>query len=151
MQVRHANNEVLITGLSLIVFGYSFHIPDHSRRPYIQEVSSRSPSTPTSYKTDQKRLLSNSEPWPNPELGIVESTTTVRSLKMPESDTGYGGGMRTYEEAEENEKARLRREMEAEDEGKQAGSFPVPSTSETGILTPLGLEWRDGDLPHYAS
>ena len=69
---------------------------------------------------------------------------------MPEAEIGYGGGMRTYDEAEENEKARLRQEMEVDEEG-QVVSFPVPSTSESGILTPLGLQWRDGDLPHYAS
>lgn len=68
---------------------------------------------------------------------------------MPELAAGYGGGMRTYMEAERNEKERLRREME--NEGNNAASFPVPSTSETGILTPLGLQWRDGDLPPYAS
>ena len=117
-------------------------------------MAERSLSTPTSHKGDQKHLLSDSEPWPNVELGAVESRTTVRSVKMPEPETGYGGGMRTYEEAEQNEKARLRRETEGgdgEDEGEQAVSFPVPSTSETVILTPLGLQWRDGDLPPYAS
>lgn len=136
--------------LSFIVFGYSFHPQDHSRRPYIPEISSRSLSAPTS-KPDQKRLLSNSEPWPNIELGVVESATTTRSFEVSEPGPGYGGGMRTYEEAEQNEKARLRREMEMENEESQFASFPVPSTSETGILTPLGLEWREGDLPPYAS
>ena len=150
MGVRYANHEDLIAGLALIVFGYSFHLQAHSRRPYMQGTSSRSLSAPTSHKADKKRLLSNSEPWSNVELGAVESTTTIRSLKMPESETGYGGGMRTYEEAEENEKARLRRELELEDEEKEV-SFPVPSTSGTGVLTPLGLQWRDGDLPPYAS
>ena len=141
-----------MTGLCLIVFGYSLHLQDHSRRGYVPEVSSRSPSTPTAQKGDQKRLLSNSEPWPNVELGVVESTITVGPFKMPESEIGYGGGMRTYEEAEQYEKARLRRETEEENEGsKERVPFPVPSTSETRILTPLGLTWRDGDLPPYAS
>ena len=57
--------------------------------------------------------------------------------------------MRTYEEAEQNEKARLRRESEGEE--IQVVLFPIPSTSGTGVLTPLGLQWRDGDLPPYAS
>jgi len=138
-------------GLSLIVIGYSFRLQDQPRRLYTPQISSRSPSTPTPHKSDQKRLLSTSGPWPNLELGLVESVTTIRSLKALESETGYGGGMRTYEEAERHEKARLRREMEVEGEGKGTASFPVASTSEAGILTPLGLQWREGDLPPYAS
>ena len=58
--------------------------------------------------------------------------------------------MRTYEEAVENEKERLRREMENE-ENQVNMSFPIPSSSGAPILTPLGLQWRDGDLPPYAS
>lgn len=151
MGIRHANHEVFITGLALIVFGYSFHLQNHSRRPYIPETSSRSLSSPTSHTTDKKRLLSNSEPWPNVELGAVESVTTIHFFNAPESETGYGGGMRTYEEAERHEKARLRREMEMEEGEKGGVSFPVPSSSDTTILTPLGLQWRDGDRPAYAS
>ena len=56
--------------------------------------------------------------------------------------------MRTYEEAELNEKERLRR-RETENEGDQGVSFPIPEPGGS-ILTPLGLEWRDGDLPPYA-
>jgi hypothetical protein len=137
-----------VADLSLIVFSYLFHLQDHSRRSYIPEISSRSLSAPASHRPDQKRLLSTSEPDHTVELGTVGSAsgTTVRSFSMPDPEVGYGGGMRTYEEAEENEKARLRREMENEaDEGI---SFPIPSTS---ILTPLGLQWRDGDLPPYVS
>ena len=82
-------------------------------------------------------------------MDAVEIGTISRSVLVSEPEAGYGGGMRTYEEAEGNEKARLRREME--NEGTQAGSFPIPSIPETGILTPLGLQWRDGDLPPYTS
>lgn len=115
------------------------------------EVSSRRLSAaPLSHGLDNKRLLSTSEPYANVELGAVESAATIpRTFAVPDPGAGYGGGMRTYEEAEENEKARLRREMESG--GKMAVSFPVASTSERGILTPLGLEWREGDLPPYAS
>jgi len=134
--------------LSVIVFSYSIYIQDHSRRPYIPEISTRRPSTPLSHGLDRKRLLSTSESYPNVELSAVEPATATRSFAAPPG-TGYGGGMRTYEEAEENEKARLRREMESGE--RKAASFPIPSTSGTGILTPLGLEWRDGDLPPYAS
>lgn len=134
--------------LSLIVFSYSFHLQDRSRRRNIPEVSSRSLSVSTSHKPEYKRLPSGSEPWPNVELGVVESAADT---KMPESAGGYGGGMRSYREAERNEKERLRREMELGNEEGNAVSFPVASTSETGILTPLGLQWRDGDLPPYAS
>lgn len=134
--------------LSLIVFSYSFHLQDRSRRPNIPEVSSRSLSVSISHKPEYKRLSSGSETWPNVELGAVESAVDT---KMPESAAGYGGGMRTYMEAERNEKERLRREMEMENEENNVASFPIPSTSETGILTPLGLQWRDGDLPPYAS
>lgn len=134
--------------LSLIVFSYSFHLQDRSRRPNVPEVSSRSLSVSTFHKPEYKRLPSGSETWPNVELGAVESAADT-DTKMPELAAGYGGGMRTYMEAERNEKERLRREME--NEGNNAASFPVPSTSETGILTPLGLQWRDGDLPPYAS
>jgi len=112
------------------------------------EISSRSLFTPASHKPDHKRLVSYSEPYPNVELGAIESGTTHSS---PTSDlgAGYGGGMRTHEEAQQNEKERLRREMETG--GDRAVSFPVPSRSETGMLTPLGLQWREGDLPPYAS
>lgn len=134
--------------LSLIVFSYSFHLQDRSRRPKVPEVSSRSLSVSISHKPEYKRLPSGSEPWPIVELGAVEPTADA---KMPESATGYGGGMRTYMEAERNEKARLRQETEMENGENNSVSFPVPSTSETGILTPLGLQWRDGDLPPYAS
>ncbi|KAF9792091.1 hypothetical protein BJ322DRAFT_12140 [Thelephora terrestris] len=137
--------------LSLIVFSYSFHLQDHSRRPYSPEIYSRSLSVPTSSKPDYKRLPSNSEPWPNVEMGVVEPVPTARSFKSPEPEVGYGGGMRTYEEAEENEKARLRREMEMGNEGNRIISSPIASMSRTGVLTPLGLQWRDGDLPPYAS
>lgn len=137
--------------LSLMVFSYYFHLRDHSRRPYMQGASSRSLSTSTSYIPDQKHLLSNSETWPGVELGVVEPTTISRSFKIPELEAGYGGGTRTYEQAEQNEKARLRRELEMETEESQNVSFPIPSTSETSILTPLGLQWRDGDLPPYTS
>lgn len=140
---------VLIADLCLIVFSYFVHLENHSRRAYVPEVSSRSLTTPASHRLDHKRLLSTSESHPPVELGAVESGTATRSLPVDGSEAGYGGGMRTYEEAEKNEKARLRLEMESEDH--QAVSFPVPSTSEAGILTPLGLEWRDGDLPPYAS
>ena len=146
-----------MAGLCLIVFGYSLHLQDHSRRAYdVPEVSSRSPSTPTGHRGDQKRLLSNSEPWPTVELAVVEPTMTVEPLSMPEAETGYGGGMRTYEEAERYEKERLRRKMEEETDSEEESkgavmSFPVPSTSEARVLTPLGLAWRDGDLPPYAS
>ena len=140
-----------MAGLALVILGYSFHLQAHSRRPYIPEISSRSPSTPTSHKADQKRLLSNSEPWPNVELGGVDSGTTTRSFEVSEPETGYGGGMRTYEEAERNEKERLRRETQMESEETKLVSFPVPWRSDTGILTPLGLQWRDGDRPPYAS
>jgi len=135
--------------LSIVVFCYFVHLEDHSRRPYTHEISSRSISTPPSHHQDRRRLLSNSEPYSTVELSAVESRSTTRSFSMPGSETGYGGGMRTYEEAEENEKARLRRAME--DEENQVGLFPVPSSSETTILTPLGLQWREGDLPPYAS
>jgi len=130
--------------LSLIVFSYYFHLQDHSRRPYIPEISSRSLSVS---KPDYKRLSSNSEPWPNVEMGVVESTPIARSIETPEPQVGYGGGRRTYEEAEENEKERLRREIEMENEDNKLVSSPIPSTS--GFLTPLGLQWRDGDLPPY--
>ena len=151
MGACHANHELLILGVSLIVPGYYFHLRAHSRWAYAPEVSSRSLAAPAAGKPDQRGLLSNSEIWPNVELGTVESATATSSFKMPEAEVGYGGGMRTYEEAEENEKARLRQEVEEEDEEGQVVSFPVPSTSESGILTPLGLQWRDGDLPQYAS
>jgi hypothetical protein len=148
--LRYANHEPdLIAGLCLIVFGYFFHLQDHSRRAYGPEDSSRSLSPPAAHKGDQKRLLSNSEPWHNVESG---AGMTVDSFKMPESETGYGGGMRTYEEAERYEMTRLRRETEEGNEEEKGGvSFPVPSTAETRILTPLGLAWRDGDRPPYAS
>lgn len=115
------------------------------------EISSRSLSAPPSHNPDQKRLLSGSEPYPTaePDALELEPRTTVYSLSMPEPDVGYGGGRRTYEEAEQNEKERLRQEME--NEGNQIVSSPVPSSPEAGILTPLGLQWRDGDLPPYAS
>jgi len=135
--------------LSVVVFSYFVHLKDHSRRACIPEVSSRSLSTPSSHKPDYKRLLSISETDAAVELSAVEPGTTARSFSTPEPEAGYGGGLRTYEEAEQNEKERLRREME--NEGNQAVSFPIPSTSGTGILTPLGLEWRDGDLPPYTS
>lgn len=136
----------MIAGLSLIAFSYSFHLQDHSRRPYIPEISSRSLSVS---KPDYKRLPSNSEPWPNVEMGVVESAPIARSVDTPEPqvEVGYGGGRRTYEEAEKNEKERLRREMENED--NKLVSSPIPSASGTGFLTPLGLQWRDGDLPPY--
>jgi len=136
--------------LSIVVSSYFVHLKDHTRRPYMPEPSSRSLSMPSSHKRDHKRLLSTSEPDAAVELNAVESGTTARSFSTPEPEAGYGGGLRTYEEAEQNEKERLRREME--NEGNQAVSaFPIPSTSGTGILTPLGLEWRDGDLPPYTS
>lgn len=149
VRLRCTDREVLIADLCLIVFSYFVHLENHSRRAYVPEVSSRSLTTPASHRLDHKRLLSTSESHPPVELGAVESGTATRSLPVDGSEAGYGGGMRTYEEAEKNEKARLRLEMESEDH--QAVSFPVPSTSEAGILTPLGLEWRDGDLPPYAS
>lgn len=135
--------------MSVVVISYSVHLRDHSRRSYTPKVSSRSLSTPSSHRPDHKRLLSTSGSDAAVELGAVESRTTTPSFSMPEPQNGYGGGLRTYEEAEQNEKARLRREME--NEANQAVSPPIPSTSETGILTPLGLEWRDGDLPPYTS
>lgn len=139
-----------VVDLSVVVSSYFVHLKDHSRRPYTPEVSSRSLSTPSSQRPDQKRLLSlNSEPDAAVELSAAESWMTARSFSTPEPEAGYGGGLRTYEEAEQNEKERLRREME--NEGDQGVSFPVPSTSGAGILTPLGLEWRDGDLPPYTS
>ena len=139
-----------VADLSLVVLSYLFYLQDHSRRAYIPEISSRGLSAPPSQKPDHKHLLSNPEGYSTVELGPVESRTTTRSLSTPEPGAGYGGGMRTYEEAEENEKARLRREMENE-ETQVNMSFPIPSSSETPILTPLGLQWRDGDLPPYAS
>lgn len=113
------------------------------------EFTSRSFSTPRSHGSDHKRLLSDSGPYQNLELSAVESATTTRSFSIPVPETGYGGGIRTYEEAEQNEKARLRQEMETEE--AQGVSFPIPSMPGTGVLTPLGLQWRDGDLPPYAS
>ena len=138
-----------VVDLSLIVFSHLVHLQDHSRRPYMPEISSRSLSAPSSHKPDRKRLLSDSERYSTIELGAIESGTTTRSFSMPESETGYGGGMRTYEEAEENEKDRLRREMENQE--NQVVSFPIASPSGTPILTPLGLQWREGDLPPYVS
>jgi len=136
--------------LSLVVLSYFFYLQGHSRRAYAPEVSSRSLSAQPTRGLDRKRLLSsNSESESNVEMSAVESATITQSFKVPDPETGYGGGMRTYEEAEENEKARLRREMENETD--QAPSFPIPSTSGAGILTPLGLAWRDGDLPPYTS
>ena len=146
--VCFANHGDFIADLSLVVFSYLFHLQDHSRRPYMPEISTRSLSAPVSHKPDRKHLLSNPE-YSTVELCAVESRRTTRSFSMPESENGYGGGMRTYEEAEQNEKARLREEMETED--NRVVSFPVASPSETVILTPLGLQWRDGDLPPYAS
>lgn len=101
---------------------------------------------PLSQQGDYRGLSSGSGAYSPVELHTVEPRT--RSLSLPEPDAGYGGGLRTYEEAEVNEKERLRREMECE--GDQGVSFPVASLSEPGILTPLGLEWRDGDLPPYS-
>ena len=149
VRVRCANRGYLVADLCLIVFSYLFHLQDHSRRPYMPEVSSRSLSGPPSHKPGYKRLLSKSETYSTVELGAVESRQSTRSFSMPEPEAGYGGGTRTYEEAEQNEKARLRREMEGEE--NQVVPFPVPSSSGTPILTPLGLQWRDGDLPPYAS
>jgi hypothetical protein len=149
VRVRCTNRGDFVVDLSLIVFSYLIHLQDHSRRSYMPEVSSRSLSVPVSHKQDQKRLLSNSEPYSTVELIAVESRSSTRSFSMPEPEIGYGGGMRTYEEAEENEKARLHREME--NEGNGFVSSPIPSRSGTPILTPLGLQWRDGDLPPYAS
>jgi hypothetical protein len=108
MQVRHAHHEFLIASPSLIVFSYSFHpVRDYSQRQYTPEISSRSLTAPTSSTTDQNRLLLNPEPWVNVELGAVESVTTTHSVNVPEPAAGYGGGMRTYEEVEQNEKERL--------------------------------------------
>lgn len=119
---------------------------DSTRRSY---APPRSISAVPPHGSDRKRLLSNSEPYHNADTDAVESGTTARSLPIPEPGVGYGGGMRTYEEAEGNEKERLRRETE--NEADQVGSFPIPSVSGIGILTPLGQEWRDGDLPPYTS
>ena len=77
-------------------------------------------------------------------MDAVESGTTTHSLL---TGAGYGGGMRSYDEAEGNEKARLRQEME--DVENQTGSFQGPSMSEFGVLTPHRQEWRGGDLPPY--
>jgi len=135
--------------LFLVVFSYHNHLLDHSRRPYIPETSSRNLSGLLSPKGGYKGSLSGLEVYSPVELHAVESrATTTRSLSLPEPESGYGGGLRTYEQAEENEKERLRREMESE--GDQGVSFPIASPSEPRILTPLGLEWRDGDLPPYA-
>lgn len=149
IRVRCTNRGGLTPDLSLIVFSYFLSLKDRPWRPYVPEISSRSLSTPHSYTSDYKHLLSNPEPYHNVEMGAIGSATTTLSFSIPEPEPGYGGGMRTYEEAEQNEKARLRREMETE--GNGAVSFPIPSTSDTGILTPLGHQWRDGDLPPYAS
>ena len=150
-RIRYANRGDLVVDLSLVVLSYLFYLQDHSRRAYIPDISSRSLSVPPSQKPDHKYLLSNPEGYSTVELGPVESRTTTRSLSMPESESGYGGGMRTYEEAVENEKERLRREMENE-ENQVNMSLPIPSSSGAPILlTPLGLQWRDGDLPPYAS
>ena len=146
--VRFTDRGDFVADLSLVVFSHLFYLQDHSRRPYMPEISTRSLSAPVSHKPDRKRLLSNPE-YSTVELCAVESRTTTRSFSMPESENGYGGGMRTYEEAEQNEKARLREEMEIEE--NRLMSFPVASPSETVILTPLGLQWRDGDLPPYTS
>jgi len=144
VRARGANREGLIVDLSLVVFSYHLHLEDNTRRSY---VSPRRVSTAPSHVSDHKRLLSNSEPYQNVDTDGVEFGTISRSVLVSEPEAGYGGGMRTYEEAEGNEKARLRREMENEG----SGSFPIPSMPEMGILTPLGLEWRDGDLPPYTS
>ena len=146
VRVRCPDRDDLIVDLSLVVFSYHLHLEDYARRSY---VPPRRVSGTPSHVSDHKRLLSNSEPYQNVDMDGVEFGTISRSVLVSEPEAGYGGGMRTYEEAEGNEKARLRREMESE--GSQAGSFPVPSRAGTGILTPLGLEWRDGDLPPYTS
>ena len=146
VRVGGANRSDLIVDLSLVVFSYHLHLEDNPRRSY---VSPRKASAAPSHRSDHKRLLSNSEPYQNVDMDAVEFGTISRSVLVSEPESGYGGGMRTYEEAEGNEKARLRREME--NEGSRAGSFPIPSIPEAGILTPLGLEWRDGDLPPYTS
>lgn len=148
VRIRCTNNEVLIADLSLVAFSYFINLHDHSRRPYMPEISSRSLFAPAPHKPGHKHLLSSSESYPNVELGTIESGTAPSS-PAPDPEAGYGGGMRTHEEAQQNEKERMRREMEGE--GDQEVSFPIPLRSETGILTPLGLQWRDGDLPPYAS
>ena len=115
------------------------------------ETSSRNLSTSLSRKGGYKGLLSGLEAYSPVELHAVESrAATARSFSLPESESeyGYGGGLRTYEEAEDNEKERLRRELDGE--GDQGMSFPIASPSGPGLLTPLGQEWRDGDLPPYA-
>lgn len=145
-QVRRADHDDLIADLSLVVFSYYLHSEDNTRRPY---ATPRKVSAAPSHGSDHKRLLSNSEPYHNADMDAVEFGTITHSNLVSEPEAGYGGGMRTYEEAEGNEKDRLRREME--NEGSRSGSFPIPSMPETGILTPLGREWRDGDLPPYTS
>lgn len=146
-QIHRANHDDLIADLSLVVFSYYLHSEDSTRRSY---VTPRRVSAAPSHGSDHKRLLSNSEPYHNADMDVVEFGTITRSTLVSEPEAGYGGGMRTYEEAEGNEKERLRREME--NEGNQTGSFPIPSMPETpGILTPLGQQWRDGDLPPYTS